>query len=318
MIRLVDNLLRRVLLDQVAGLREVRRGRPAAPPSESQVRFEPPDERWRTYVRNQQRNALNVYLVDLRENRKLRSNDRVERPENGLIVSEPAPARLDCHYLISAYSPYDDITEQIQPALDEHDLLYQVSAALMRSGPLNPSRIYAANPAAPNNWPARYWEHDLPLAVAPVEGFGKLAEFWGTMGQRHRWKPVLYVIVTVPVDLVTEVSGQPVVALITEHRLMGSAAPAGEVWIQIGGRVLRRQQPNNRLVPVQDAWVRLATVAGQPLRTTQSDAEGQFIFGGLTQGFYQLQARAVGLGPFGPLTIEVPPTQPDAYDLIFP
>jgi hypothetical protein len=42
-----------------------------------QMGFRPPDTQWVQEVKNIQLNALNVYLVDLRENRKLRSNERV-------------------------------------------------------------------------------------------------------------------------------------------------------------------------------------------------------------------------------------------------
>jgi hypothetical protein len=65
------------------------------------VRFQPPDDDWRTAVTNlqvngQPANALNVYLVDLRENRELRSNERRRSVTNGIVSDEPAPTRIDC------------------------------------------------------------------------------------------------------------------------------------------------------------------------------------------------------------------------------
>lgn len=77
------------------------------PPSvvEEQVGFQPPDENWRTHVLVMgTRQALNVYLFDLRENRKLRSNEKVRRPQKCLVIEEPAPARLDRYHLIIAWS----------------------------------------------------------------------------------------------------------------------------------------------------------------------------------------------------------------------
>src|SRR3990172_12953707 len=67
----LDTVLRRLLMTEISQLQ-----------SESQVRFQPPDDQWRQVVSNlnvngQPANAVNVYLVDLRENRKLRSNARV-------------------------------------------------------------------------------------------------------------------------------------------------------------------------------------------------------------------------------------------------
>ncbi len=59
-----DNLLRQLLISRVPTITD-----------EAQVRFQPPDEDWRTYVSTlsvggNPANALNVYLVDVRENRK--------------------------------------------------------------------------------------------------------------------------------------------------------------------------------------------------------------------------------------------------------
>ena len=60
---------------------------------EAQVRFQPPDEDWRTYVSNLQRNALNVYLVGLRENCKLRFLGLEHSSENCTVTEKLAPVR---------------------------------------------------------------------------------------------------------------------------------------------------------------------------------------------------------------------------------
>lgn len=52
MINHLDNMLRHLFLAHINELTD-----------EAQVRFQPPDEDWRTYVSNLQRNALNVYLA---------------------------------------------------------------------------------------------------------------------------------------------------------------------------------------------------------------------------------------------------------------
>lgn len=230
MIDLFENLLRQLLIEEVAELTD-----------EAQVRFQPPDADWRAYVSNlvigtNPVNALNVYLADMRENRKLRSNERARTIENGVINEEPTPARLDCHYLISAWSPAAP-SPSVEPTLDEQALLYQVAAVLMQRGSLNPSRIYPAGSAALNAWPAAFHEVELPIVIAPVEGFAKLAEFWSGMGPGAFWKPVLYLIVTLPVTLLREVAGPMVTTRITEYRISGSSTIA-EVLIEIGGHLL--------------------------------------------------------------------------------
>src|SRR5262245_48655344 len=105
MIHHLDNLLRHLFLAQLVDIT-----------SEDQVGFQPPDEDWRGHVTNLQHNALNVYLVDLRENRKLRSNERARAVQNGMVSETPAPRRVDCHYLITAWSPAE-ITLAVEPAL---------------------------------------------------------------------------------------------------------------------------------------------------------------------------------------------------------
>lgn len=91
----LDNLIRHLFLNQVTNIT-----------SEDQVRFQPPDQAWHTVASNLgMRNSLNLYLFDMRENQKLRTNERMRKIENGVARDTPAPRRVDCHYLITAWSP---------------------------------------------------------------------------------------------------------------------------------------------------------------------------------------------------------------------
>jgi hypothetical protein len=318
MLNLLDEMLRQILMADVESLRSVRPTLPPAPVSDDQVRFETPDENWRSSLTGLNRNALNVYLVELRENRRLRSNERTQTIENGMVHDQPAPARVDCHYLISAWSPTTQLTPQVEPVLDEHMLLYEAAAALMHAVPFNPSRVYPPGSTPLNAWPERFRNADLPAIVAPVEGFPKLAEFWGTMGQKLAWKPVLYLIVTVPVDLLREVAGPIVTTRITEYR-QWDRPDSGEVWIQIGGHVFN---PNNPLPdgspsPVVAARVEvLDRATGRQLQLTETNALGRYTFLGLRPGGYSLSASAPGLTMASPRDVLVPsPT--GEYDLRF-
>lgn len=236
MIDQLDKMLCHLLMSQVVEIS-----------NDAQIGFQPPDEDWRNNympsltVGGQVVPAVNLYLADLRENRKLRSNERLRPAENHLGKEEPAPVRVDCHYLITAWSP---AVEEAGRTADEHRLLYQVAAALIRNAPLNPSRIYGGQAPPPPEppWPEEFWEADLPTVVLPSEGFPKLAEFWGTMGVHHRWKPVVYLVVTLPVALPSRDLGPMVTTKITEYRWRGSAAP-GEILMQIGGQVLTAGTP---------------------------------------------------------------------------
>ncbi len=319
MLDLLDNLLRQLLMDGVTGLREVTTP-PATPPAvlQEQVGFRPPNDTWAAYVRTTLRlNALNVFLLELRENRKLRSNERERGMAGGSAYSDPAPARLDCHYLITAWSPIEELPPQVEPVIDEHQLLYEAAAVLLRAGALNPSQIYLAGSLALNTWPPRFREVDLPVVIGPPEGFPKLAEFWGTMGSKQPWKPALHLVVTLPVELLRESSGPMVTARITEYRQAGRPDSA-EVWVQIGGHVLdARTDPGNPKVVV-GAWVQLETTGGEALQTTRTNELGRFTFVNVPTGLYALRVSAVGLGELIPQRpIEVPPSRAGEYDLRF-
>ena len=166
---------------------------------------------------------INVYLADIRENRKLRSNDRFKF--NGTVPSESqAPARLDCHYLITAWSP-DQGLQDGENVMTEHRLLYSAAAALLRHNPIvarhvfgdipvtidalndDPKSNYHNTVAAANPLLRAFYSLDpvirdleLPVDVMPPEGFHRIGEFWGLMGSGAIWHPSAYVIVTLPIE----------------------------------------------------------------------------------------------------------------------
>lgn len=78
MIAVFEELLRTVLAPAVGG-------------SLDRIGFLPPNSTWRSLVTGS--SLLNVYLIELRENRKLRSS------------TGSGPVRIDCHYVISAWYP---------------------------------------------------------------------------------------------------------------------------------------------------------------------------------------------------------------------
>jgi hypothetical protein len=272
-----------------------------------QVRFEPPNDDWRTHVANLPAGALalNIYLVDLREDRELRSTERFRETTNGFEFEEPAPARVDCHYLLSAWDQARP-APPVQPTLDEHALLYGVLSVLLNNAPINPSRILTAAQLAAIDPLIR--DSDLPTKIVPPEGFPKLAEFWGSMGQTS-WRPAIYLVVTLPVAFGSEFVGQVVTTLIEEYRLDGG--PPDDIWIQIGGTVL-----DAAASPVAEAWVRLETAAGVGVQTTRTSALGRFTFIGLSPDSYRLRYRAPGR-PEQVRVLTVPEPSGD-YDVRFP
>jgi hypothetical protein len=299
MIDHLDLLLQRLLRNRIAQLT-----------TDAQVRFQPPDEDWRQLVSNMTGNALNVYLVDLRENRKLRSNER-ERHTVGLDVFEtPPPRRVDCHYMLSAWSPVS-VTALIDPTPDEHALLAEAARALGAHDELDPVAIYAEStpPAAP---PAAIADERFPILLLPVEGFPKLGEFWGTMGEGHRWKPCVHFVVTVTLREPHARSGPMVTTALVDARVADLPATA-QTLAQFGGTLRASAAPG--AAPVPDAWVDLRTTAGARRQLVRTGADGRFLFVQIPPGSYLLQVSATGFAPFS-AAVDVPAPGGD-YDLHF-
>jgi len=293
------------VLDQL--LRQLFRSRIAELTSDDQVRFQPPDNDWRTYVGTLSGIALNVYLVTLAENTALRSNERERLAAGSQVLEVRAPRRLDCQYLITAWSPVS-VSSPFEPTLDEHALLYKVTDALMDAEPLVARRIYAPGPLPPG-FPDVIADAELPSLILAADAFSKTAEaeFWGSV--EWRWKPGVYLTITLPVLLESLVAGPPVLTRIARTAEIGGAA-GPETRIQIGGRVTAGAPP----APVAGAWVRLETLAGAALRTAAVDALGRFTFAGLAPGPYRLRVRAAGFAE-ATLAITIPAAAAGGYDV---
>ncbi|MER7000523.1 Pvc16 family protein [Streptomyces sp. NPDC000410] len=187
MIDTVDLVLRQTLLARVAGL------------GSTQVGFQPPDEDWRTQIGGAAQGVfLNCCLVDLREDRRLRQGVRdVGIPVAGSAVGHRrTPMRVRCQYLLSAWNAARD-SPQVAATEQEHALLGAVITALVAADSLVPAAVLTPRQLA--DVPESLREGPLPVELLPVDGFAKLAEFWGTMGRSAAWKPVVPVTVTVPV-----------------------------------------------------------------------------------------------------------------------
>lgn len=147
--------------------------------------------------------AVDLFLYDVRENRDLRSTEwRVERQPAGGVAQTPPPVRIDCSYLVTAWSSESSNT----PAQDEHRLLGEVMRVLLR---------HATLPDAVLQGSLRTQELPLPTSTLQPGYLQNLAEFWQALGGRPRaalnYTVTLAVQVAEPVEL-----GPPV----TERKIM--------------------------------------------------------------------------------------------------
>ncbi len=309
--------------------------------------------------------SVNVYLADLRENRKLRTNERFRQNlPSGSIREDPYPAWLDAHYLVSAW---DTANDPNIATLSEQGVLRDISSALLSGDPLTSAEVYRSpdpsevpglvqafgvrNEAALRwlfgtqlgRWPEEFRVPGLPYQVLPPEGFPNLSYFWTTMGQGAVWRPVVYLIASVPLVLaqgpeyalvttMTTVTGQTDDA--TGFRITRGT---GHPWHQIGGQVRGpRRQPDGTIavVPIASARVTLQLPGDPaadpprppvPVREVRTDDAGRyrFVFAGDAPAGplapfttpYEVVVRYPGLQA-DPRAVDLNPTTPLAHDVV--
>ncbi len=131
--------------------------------------------------------AIDFFLYEVRENLELHSNDRDVELRDGRAYGRRVPPRIDCSYLITAWSSAP------RPVEDEHRLLGEVMKVLLRHRQL----------------PADVLQGELVGQAPPVRArvlrdghLQSLGEFWQAMGGKP--KASLHYTVTVNADIYGE------------------------------------------------------------------------------------------------------------------
>jgi hypothetical protein len=272
----------------------------------AQVGFAPPNADWKASVASSAQERVNFYLYDLRESVALRTNERVGRRVNGSIVEDLPSPRVDCTYLVTAWSPVA-ITPLVDATRDEHRLLSTVLALLMKFRPIVAAEVYSRkNPLnhALTTVPLPLQEQPLPVSIAMPDAVKEPTEFWTTM--KIDWKPAIRYTVTVPIVLDEPTIDSPMVTTLTGR--YGTLPPGGSVdtLMSIGGRVLRTGDDT----PIEGAWVQIAGTSPPALtairQQTTSDPDGRFIFSQLPPGTYELRAVRNDLGDRKTTGVDIP------------
>lgn len=222
-----------------------------------------------------QKNTLNCYLYDISEDRELRSVEPIlRRHSDGTVGKEPAPVRIRLSYCVTAWSPAQT-TPGIAPEIDEHRLLSQVLAVLLKNAVL-PAGLLVGLLAGQ--------QPPVPTSVVMPSDMKSTSEFWNAIGGQLR--PSLDYNVTLSFAYLPVQVGPMVTTWIAAYKT-SLKTTAGEELIQIGGYVTDNAAPPN---PVADAWV-LLTETGQVKIT---DKAGRYTFSRLRRGNYTLGVRATG------------------------
>ena len=300
-------------------IRDLIQSRVPALAGPTQVGFEPPDDTWKSAAYGAGEDRLNIYLYEIREDLKYRSNERTVSFKNGWLNESKSTGRIDCHYLITAWSPMAFSPPGAEPTRDEHRILYSVLGALMRNRPLVPAAVYAPNIVIPSgrkltvDVPPELRDASLPLEAALADQIRDLGDFWGTM--KLPWRPTIGLTVTIPMLPGPDDVSLPPVTTLSAESLQQQAPLSSEQWFSIGGRVLQGAGDT----PAIGAWVQIRGTSAdvvQVSRRVLSRADGGFIFERLRAGSYHLRTVAAGLGDIG-RDIDVPSPSGE-YDLRFP
>lgn len=229
--------------------------------------------------------TIDLFLYAVRENRLLR--DPVPLIEwdaaAGEYVRKRPPLRVDCDYLVTAWSkkPLDAGVEE------EHRLLAQALAKLS---------IY---PVIPDG----FLQGDLfdspfpvPLWVAQEEDGKNLGEFWSSLGISPRAS--FHLMATIAISFKqTELAGPPV----TTRTLLfdddvDETTPAADPIYSFGGTV----RDGVTTVPVFEATV---TLDGK--RSVETNEQGRYVFTGVAAGTYTVEASKGAKN--ADITVDIPP-----------
>jgi hypothetical protein len=132
--------------------------------------------------------AIDMFLYDIRENLELRSTGWiVDRHDNGTATKFRSPVRVDCSYLITAWSSESSTTR----ALDEHRLLSEVMKVLVRHRTIPEVLLQGS---------LRGQEPQLPAVTLQPGRLQSLGEFWQALGG----KPKASLNYTVTIGLVPD------------------------------------------------------------------------------------------------------------------
>lgn len=140
--------------------------------------------------------TINLYLYEVKENRSLRDPVPMTQLTSSGFTRRQPPLRVDCTYLVTAWSDQTGSTKVTQ----EHELLGLALAWLSRFAEIPRDRLrgeLAGNAPAPPTFVEQ--DQPLPTMIAQADGKPNMGEFWTALGQPPR--PCFTLTITVALDL---------------------------------------------------------------------------------------------------------------------
>jgi hypothetical protein len=235
-----------------------------------EVRFDVPNREFRSRL---SKPTLNLYLYNIQENRDMRGRTWDQGRTNGSVTTRRPPVRLDCSYLVTAWS------NEVE---DEHRLLTGAARVLFRN-PTLPEEVLQGALAD---------GYAITTEVAQPESLKDIVDVWSVLDNDLR--PSVRVTVTVPLEVEVEYHTPPVL----EGRFLGpdpSYMPPNEDPVRMEGTLLRDGKP------VANARMRVE------LSSSITDDKGTYVLRSVRPGkrtvfvdvdgvFHQFQAELPGDG----------------------
>ncbi|SDY48209.1 Carboxypeptidase regulatory-like domain-containing protein [Modestobacter sp. DSM 44400] len=229
------------------------------------VAFQTPDKDYRP-----SQATLNLFLHEMTENRSLRDEARVMTRTGNRYTSRMPSLRVDCTYLITAWSV---LSGGLKTA-EEHRLLGLALLWLGRFPVLDERFLRGSLSAPPQPYP-------LPVALARTQEGRSNAEFWNALGIAPR--PAFALTVTISIDPYDDVEDVPA---LEEDGVR--IRPTSVVDPLLSGRVVDRAAD-----PVPGAVVTVLETGD----SVTADRHGDFVVPGPGFGTYTLQVERDGSPP---------------------
>jgi len=208
------------------------------------------------------RPTLNIFLYGIEENVRLRHSEvwYTEKRDDGTAVMRRSPARVDLHYLITAWA---------NDPQDEHTLLARALMVLMQS-PCFPEELLPPSLSDQKN--------PIPLQVAQSVGpahLGEHSRIWNALDNEAR--PAISLTVTIALDPYKPLTAPLVRSREIRFRRTDEIATQPDVFWTLGGTVTGIKEEQG--VTVRDARTGVASDL----------VEGRFAIGGLRAGAVELE-----------------------------
>lgn len=210
--------------------------------------------------------TLDLFLHEVQENRGLRDVAPILQPlPAGGWESERSPLRVDCTYLVTAWSPKTGALR----AAEEHRLLGRALLWLGRFPVIPDQYARGALKTPPQPYP-------LATTVAQTREGQSMGEFWTALGIAPR--PAFSLTVTIALQPYTETETFPALTA-----------------IQLRTGLLDEPELYGRVLDSQGAGVPAAAVTlVEASRTVTADALGEFRFTAVPFGLYTLAVTSAG------------------------